>query len=294
MKPIKVLHLDAFTKTKNRGNSAGVVIVKDKDNFTEAQMQLIAKKVGFNETVFIETSHEADYRFRYFTPGHEMNLCGHATIAGVYALYLEDLLQQKTEVAIATNIGAIEVQIMSQDKDCILTMEQDTPKFVEFEGNLDRLADVLSIEPKKIIADEIIYGSTGTWTLLVPVKSDSDLTAMIPKTQNFPEVLTQMPKASIHPYTLESFADRNLVIARHFSSPYSGTIEDAVTGTASGVIAAYLLEKFQKKHITIKILQGKEMEREGTLQAYAWKEDEKVKVKIEGVCVFNQELSIDL
>lgn len=256
-------------------------------------MQLIAKKVGFNETVFIERSNKADYRFRYFTPGHEMNLCGHATIAGVYALHLFNHLQQKSEVAIATNIGVIQVKVISQDNDCILAMEQDTPKFVDFTGELEKLAEVLSIAPENIVADELIYGNTGTWTLLVPVKSGLDLKKMNPKTKDFPQVLTQMPKVSIHPYTLESFADNNLVIARHFSSPYSGTIEDAVTGTASGVIAAYLLQKFQKKHIEINVFQGKEMQREGRLQAYAWEEDE-VKVMIEGVCVYNRELTIDI
>ena len=293
MKQIKVLHLDAFTKTKNLGNPAGVVIVKDKDNLTEAQMQLIAKKVGFNETVFIETSGEADYRFRYFTPGHEMNLCGHATIAGVYALYLDDCLKQKSEIAIATNIGIIQVKVIPHDSDLILAMEQNKPKFVDFAGEVEKLAEVLSIAPENIIADEIIYGNTGTWTLLVPVKSSRDLAAMKPKTQDFPQVLTQMPKVSIHPYTLESFTDNNLVIARHFSSPYSGTIEDPVTGTASGVIAAYLLQKFQKKHIEINVFQGKEMQREGKLQAYAWEEDE-IKVMIKGVCVYNCELMIDI
>ena len=290
MKEIKVLHLDAFTKIKDKGNPAGVVILEAK--LTEAEMQLIAKKVGFNETVFIEQSSDADYRFRYFTPGHEMNLCGHATIAGVYALDLFNYLQKQLEVKIKTNIGIIRVKLLEQKSDRFLEIEQDSPKFIKFEGDIFKLAEVLNIAPENLIADEIIYGNTGTWTLLVPVKSGKDLEKMSPKTNDFPQVLTQIPRASIHPYTLPDLDLSNLVLARHFSSPYSGTVEDPVTGTASGVIAAYLLKKTRKKSIEIDVFQGREMQREGRLQAYAWQEDEEVKVKITGTCVYNREISI--
>ncbi|MFJ6208433.1 PhzF family phenazine biosynthesis protein [Lysinibacillus sp. NPDC092081] len=35
--------------------------------------------------------------------------------------------------------------------------------------------------------------------------------------------------------------------ARHFSSPYSGTIEDITTGTPSGVMGAYFAEYIDRK-----------------------------------------------
>lgn len=66
------------------GNLAGVVV--EGNQFSELEMQAIAKQVGFNETAFALKSNKADLRLRYFTPGHEMNLCGHATMATIYAL----------------------------------------------------------------------------------------------------------------------------------------------------------------------------------------------------------------
>ena len=59
-------------------------------------MQEVAKKVGFNETAFPLKSDKADLRIRYFTPGHEINLCGHATMATIYALTTKGLLGDKT------------------------------------------------------------------------------------------------------------------------------------------------------------------------------------------------------
>ena len=85
MKQVDVLHIDAFSYIPNKGNPAGVVL--NGHDFTEYEMQAIAKEVGFNETAFVVPSQVADYRIRFFTPGHEMNLCGHATMGTVFALH---------------------------------------------------------------------------------------------------------------------------------------------------------------------------------------------------------------
>ena len=85
---IKVHHYDAFSNTPNKGNPAGVVL--DANDLTELEMQDIAQQVGFNETAFVQNSDFADFKLRYFTPGQEMNLCGHATMATLYALKQQD------------------------------------------------------------------------------------------------------------------------------------------------------------------------------------------------------------
>jgi PhzF family phenazine biosynthesis protein len=77
MRAITVHHYDAFSNKPNMGNPAGIVY--EGDSLSEGEMQRIALKVGFNETAFPLKSDKADLRIRYFTPGHELNLCGHAT-----------------------------------------------------------------------------------------------------------------------------------------------------------------------------------------------------------------------
>jgi len=50
--------------------------------------------------------------------------------------------------------------------------------------------------------------------------------------------------------------------ARHFSSPYSGTIEDITTGTASGVMGAYFaayMDRQAQLPKTLIIEQGQEL-----------------------------------
>lgn len=92
MNNIKVLHYDAFSPYPNKGNPAGVVL--EADHLSESEMQSIAHKVGFNETVFVVPSDVADLRLKYFTPGHEINLCGHATMASLFALKTKGILER--------------------------------------------------------------------------------------------------------------------------------------------------------------------------------------------------------
>src|SRR6185437_11830952 len=105
----------------------------------EEQMQKVAKKVGFNETAFPLKSDKADLRVRFFTPGHEINLCGHATMATMYALKTKGLLGDKSHFTIETKAGVLPISIKSNDGYCI-TMRQAAPQFEEFNGSLRELA----------------------------------------------------------------------------------------------------------------------------------------------------------
>ena len=86
MRKIKIKQVDAFTKNPFCGNPAGVVTVAS--GLTEKQMQSIAKEMNLSETAFIlpPTSPDADLSIRWFSQTREVDLCGHATIAGFYAL----------------------------------------------------------------------------------------------------------------------------------------------------------------------------------------------------------------
>ena len=75
---IEVLRYSSFTKQKDKGNPAGIIL--NGDSLTLEQMQETAHCVGYNECCFVGSSKMADYRFQYFTPGHETPLCGHATL----------------------------------------------------------------------------------------------------------------------------------------------------------------------------------------------------------------------
>ncbi len=297
MKTVTVHHYDAFSTIPHKGNPAGVVV--EGDQFSENEMQAIAKQIGFNETAFALKSDKADLRIRYFTPGHEVNLCGHATMATIYALKSIGLLEEKSTFTIETKAGILPIEIKEQSAgEIYITMQHATPQFASFNGSKAELAQSIGLTEEALHPDfPIAYGSTGIWTLLVPIKNLTFFGKMIPQNADFPAILKEMPKASLHPFCLETFDKNADMHARHFSSPYSGTVEDVVTGTASGVMGAYFAEYIDRDGQLTKTLvveQGQELGKDGRVHVHVQNEKGKVSISITGTAVYVEELKVQI
>ena len=75
--------VDAFTNQPFSGNPAAVCVM---DSWpSEESMMKLAMENNLSETAFIVKEAEG-YRLRWFTPGTEVALCGHATLASAYVI----------------------------------------------------------------------------------------------------------------------------------------------------------------------------------------------------------------
>ncbi|MFP7169508.1 PhzF family phenazine biosynthesis isomerase [Terribacillus halophilus] len=297
MKSVTVYHYDAFSKEPNKGNPAGVVL--HGGALTDAEMQEVASKVGFNETAFPIESNVADLRIRFFTPGHEMNLCGHATMATIYAMKDKGLLEDKSTFTIETNAGILPITInASTDGEISMTMKQASPIFRQFTGSKENLTNAIGLKETDLHTDlPILYGSTGTWTLLIPIKHLKAFQKMRPNNKLFPEILIDMPASSVHPFCLETYDSNADMHARHFSSPYSGTIEDAVTGTASGVMGAYYATYITNdviEPLNLIVEQGHEIGKDGRVAVLVSKDSDSFDIAITGKAVYIKEMQVML
>lgn len=295
MKKLTVFHYDAFTDTPNKGNPAGIII--DGDGLTEGQMQEIACKVGFNESAFVIKSENEHLRLRYFTPGHEMPLCGHATIAALSCLREQGQIRSTGNITVETKAGILKMKLFISNNRYHVLMEQTQPVFKPFSGQLSALAALIGLSIEDLDTRmPVLYGSTGTWTLLIPVKKLEAFSRMKPQSALFPELLPELPHSSIHPFCLETINPKAHMHGRHFSSPFSGTIEDPVTGTASGVMGAYYLTYIasELKEAELLIEQGSEIDREGIVRVYVKKQEQQIHVAISGTAVFHSEAILEI
>ncbi len=80
---MKQFIVDAFTDKVFAGNPAAVCVMDSWPD--ERTMQSIAIENNLSETAFAVSDGEA-YRLRWFTPGGEVELCGHATLATAYVI----------------------------------------------------------------------------------------------------------------------------------------------------------------------------------------------------------------
>ena len=98
--------VDAFTSEPFSGNPAAVCVM---DSWpAEAFMMKLAMENNLSETAFI-VKEEAGYHLRWFTPGTEVELCGHATLASAYVI-LNHYEPESEEVRFNTLSGVLTVR----------------------------------------------------------------------------------------------------------------------------------------------------------------------------------------
>ena len=76
--------IDAFTDKPFSGNPAAVCVMESWPS--EEFMMKLAMENNLSETAFI-VKEERGYHLRWFTPGTEVELCGHATLASSYVIF---------------------------------------------------------------------------------------------------------------------------------------------------------------------------------------------------------------
>ena len=81
---MKLYIADAFTDKLFGGNPAAVCVMDCW--LPDETMQKIAIENNLSETAFTVKTGE-NYHLRWFTPGGEIDLCGHATLATAYTLF---------------------------------------------------------------------------------------------------------------------------------------------------------------------------------------------------------------
>ena len=95
--------VDAFTDTVFKGNPAAVCLLDEW--LSDTTLQNIAKENNLSETAF--TVKDGDhYESRWFTPGGEIDLCGHATLATAFVLF-QFIEEDAESLTFATQSGEL-------------------------------------------------------------------------------------------------------------------------------------------------------------------------------------------
>jgi len=81
---VPIFHVDAFAERPFKGNPAAVCILEQRAD--DGWMQAVAAEMNLSETAFIVPQEEV-FELRWFTPGAEVDLCGHATLASAHVLW---------------------------------------------------------------------------------------------------------------------------------------------------------------------------------------------------------------
>src|SRR5690242_15352305 len=100
--PLAIVQIDAFTARPFAGNPAAVCVLPSARD--AVWMQNVARELNLSETAFLVRNGSA-FDLRWFTPGAEVALCGHATLASAHALWEDGQLKPGEQARFQTKSG---------------------------------------------------------------------------------------------------------------------------------------------------------------------------------------------
>jgi PhzF family phenazine biosynthesis protein len=300
MKTYKIYQIDAITKERFSGNPAGVVV--NADGLTEIQMQQIAKELNNSETAFLFSpdDHDSDGLIRYFTPKSEVPICGHATIAAMYAKAIEYNLDSCI-LRYKTKVGTLPFEIIKENGDYQIIMTQG--KF-ELSPIFDATTILQILSALGLDYDDtdercpVQIASTGHSKVMIGIKSREKLNDLNPNYNSLTELSKQINCNGYFVFTFDSDDDNILTHGRMFA-PAIGINEDPVTGNANGPLGGYLIQHkivdFKDNLFEFNGKQGEKIKRPGIINVSVKIENDLpslIKIKGNATIVFKTEIKI--
>lgn len=208
--------VDAFTDKVFSGNPAAVCVL-DKP-LSDELMQKITTENNLSETAFALKDGDG-YKLRWFTPGGEIDLCGHATLATAYTIF-RFYDKEAQSLSFSTLSGILTVKRNGK------LLEMDFPAYkLAPTAVTDEIVDALGVRPAAAFMGR---------DLLCVMESESDVRTAAPDQ----EKLLKLDGLLVH---LTAKGQDFDCVSRSFA-PKCGVAEDPVCGSGHCHIVPYWAE----------------------------------------------------
>ncbi len=220
----KIYQVDAFASALFKGNPAAVCIMESWP--TDVLMQDIAMENNLSETAFV-VKNEERYDIRWFTPGVEVDLCGHATLASAFVLFTFHEPEAEKLAFFSHRSGPLSVLRLS-DGSLSLNFPADTIAQVD---PLAELNQAMGITPQKTYK--------GKTDIMLIYRSQTEIEALQP---NF-FLMKSLPVRGV----IATAPGQDVDFVSRFFAPQSGVDEDPVTGSAHTTLTPYWSAELDKE-----------------------------------------------
>ena len=228
---LPLYQVDAFTGRMFGGNPAAVVLLDDW--LPDETLQAIAAENNLAETAFVIPRSEVS-PLRWFTPGMEVDLCGHATLATAYVLF-RHRFPSLNRITFSTRSGNL---IVARDGDLLSMDFPSRPgRAVEI---TDQIVSAVGMRPREALLAR---------DLLVILEREEEVRALRPDFERI---------ASVDAFALIISAPGNTVdFVSRFFAPRAGVPEDPVTGSAHCTLVPYWAARLGKHKLVAKQLSAR-------------------------------------
>ena len=234
-----------FSAGPDGGNPAPIVL--DASHLDATQMREIAASYG-HESAFVLPAQDSsnDFRFRFFVPNHEMEMCGHATVGALWLLRRNGLWttpQARVETMSGLVVGRVAGAVSNLPIDPLTSGQGTDTQQIEVsqpEGAvypvtdtamIDTLMKVLNLRPGDMMPLSVLNAKTSRIKTLIALRSPDVLHALKPDFTSVEAVCVALDSTGLYPFAVED-ARRHVFHARQFPRS-SGYHEDAATGIAA-------------------------------------------------------------
>ena len=230
-----VERIAAFAMNGKGGNPAGVMLAEELP--TAADMQTIARQIGYSETVF--AAKQADgWRVRYYAPEGEVPFCGHATIA-LGAVLGERFGAGRYDLTLSQARISVEAEHGPQGWRAVLT----SPPTRSQDLDPSLLAEVLALF--RLTTSDLeptflpLLAHAGADHPVIALKDRAVLARMA---YDFDTGRALMARQGWTTISLIHFAAPYQVHARN-AFAVGGVVEDAATGAAAAALAGAMVDR---------------------------------------------------
>ena len=227
MTRVPIYQVDAFTDKLFSGNPAAVCPLEEW--LPDDKLQAIALENNLSETAYFVRD-GGGYQLRWFTPGCEVDLCGHATLASAYVLFHE-LGERSDILRFHTKSG--ELRVRRQGDMLALDFPARPPAPVKPDANL--LPALLGPKPQAVL---------GARDYLVRYEAEEQVRNLTPDLEQLKKI-DRFAVIVTAPGTDSDFVSR-------FFAPAKGVPEDPVTGSAHCTLVPYWAEQLGKTSLHAK------------------------------------------
>ncbi|BDC50910.1 putative isomerase [Bryobacterales bacterium F-183] len=226
---LAIYQVDAFTSRLFGGNPAAVVPLEG-DWLPDAVMQNIAAENNLAETSFILPNGDQRWKLRWFTPGLEVDLCGHATLAAAHVI-LQHLDQAATKLTFETRSGELIVTRDAETGMLALDFPARPPEPCAVDS---RLKAALGGKPLQVLASQRDY--------MVVYESEDEIAALEPDQRE----LRQVDRFAV----IVTAPGKEVDFVSRFFAPKAGIDEDPVTGSAHCTLIPYWADRLGKQKLS--------------------------------------------
>ncbi|MFQ3395324.1 PhzF family phenazine biosynthesis protein [Enterobacter mori] len=223
---VPFFQVDAFSDGPFTGNPAAVCIL---DEWLEDETLLaIAKENNLSETAFVKKE-DNGYSLRWFTPGIEVDLCGHATLAAASVIFEQYHFKGKV-ISFYTRSGELTVE--KHEEFYVMNFPAVIPRNISIpEG----LINAIGIQSDDVV--EVLEASD----IVVVLRDEQVLDTLNPDLA-----------------TLKNFKTRGVVVTARskeydfrsrWFGPQVGVDEDPVTGSAHTFLGPYWSVKLDSRDL---------------------------------------------